>query len=130
MTEPVLVYDDACGFCTWWADWVAARAPIKTVGFAALSSERRARLPADVEQCVHLLADGQVFSCGEAVEETLRRLDFVPSWIGEPGPIRRSRPYRRVRERGYRWVADHRETLSKIVSTTAGAGDTDAPGAN
>ncbi|MFW5922723.1 MAG: DCC1-like thiol-disulfide oxidoreductase family protein [Halodesulfurarchaeum sp.] len=127
MTVPVLVYDDACGFCTWWADWVAAHAAIRTVGFTALSPKQRDRLPPDFERCVHLFADGRRYSCGEAVEAALLRLDFVPSVLREPGRVRRTRTYRRLRERGYRWVAENRETLSRIVSKSPRAGDADTP---
>lgn len=126
MTEAVLVYDDACGFCTWWADWISTRAPIRTVGFSALSPEQRDRLPATYERCVHLFADERTYSCGEAVEAALLRLDFVPSWLREPGPIRRSKPYRLLRERAYRFAAENRVTLSKIVSTTPRAHDSDS----
>lgn len=127
MTEPVLVYDDACGFCTWWADWVVARSAIRQVGFSILAPEHRDRLPENYEQCVHLLTDERVYSCGEAVEAALVRLNFVPSLVRDPGPIRRSRPYRRLRERGYRWVAENRDTLSKVVAATPRAHETDSP---
>jgi predicted DCC family thiol-disulfide oxidoreductase YuxK len=117
-SQPVIVYDDSCGFCTWWADWIGARAPVRTVGFSDLSPAIRERLPPDFERCVHLLTETRVYSCGEAVEAALLRLDFVPPGLREPGPIRLSRGYRRLRERAYRWVADNRSTLSSIVSTT------------
>ncbi|MDZ7850345.1 MAG: DCC1-like thiol-disulfide oxidoreductase family protein [Halodesulfurarchaeum sp.] len=126
MTGPVLVYDDACGFCTWWADWVGAHAAIRVVGFSALTPEHRNRLPEHYERCVHLLADGRVYSCGEAVEAALVRLDFVPSMLRDPGSIRRSPHYRRLREHGYRWVANNRDTLSKIVAKTPRAHESDS----
>lgn len=92
--EPVLVSDDACGLCTRWADLIGANTAIRPVGFSTLSPERGDRLPANADRCVHLLADGRVYSCGEAVEAAIARLDFVPSGLQNPGPIRRSGPYR------------------------------------
>lgn len=116
MRTPVLVFDDACGFCTWWAELVEAHSTIQTVGFSTLSAEQRACLPPEYEQCVHLLTEDRLYSCGEAVEVALSRLDFVPAGFEHPGPVRRSRAYSKLREGIYQWVTRHRGQLGHIVS--------------
>ncbi|MEF8772776.1 thiol-disulfide oxidoreductase DCC family protein [Halodesulfurarchaeum sp.] len=124
MKHPTLVFDDACGFCTWWADLIEAHSQVRTVGFSALTSDQRACLPAQYEQCVHFLTDERVYSCGAAAEAALVRLDFVPALFKRPGPVRRSRAYEWLRKRVYRWVADHRGRLGRIVSRPPPAGNT------
>jgi hypothetical protein len=62
---PRFVYDD-CGFCTWWAEFFAAHADVELVGFSEMGDDLRARLPAEYEDCAHLVTDGAVYSCGEA----------------------------------------------------------------
>jgi len=49
METPVLVYDDDCGFCTWWAEFFGEHSEIPTVGFSELDSEMRYMLPDDYE---------------------------------------------------------------------------------
>jgi predicted DCC family thiol-disulfide oxidoreductase YuxK len=122
MTDATLVYDDDCGFCTWWADFFAQRSDFRIVGFSELTDDERERLPDDYETCSHLLADGEVYSCGASLEEALARSD-----LGEyAGPIvrflRNFEDYERVRERGYRTVADHRSDFGEILSKTPPAG--------
>ena len=116
MQRPVLVFDDACGFCTWWAELIEAHSEIHTVGFSTLSGEQRACLPAEYEQCVHLLTENRMYSCGAAVETALYRLEFVPGGLEHTGPVRRSQAYRRLREAVYQWVTRHRGQLGRIVS--------------
>lgn len=71
---PRLVYDDDCGFCRWCAEYADAKGAFELVGFSELTPDQRARLPDGYTDCVHLLTDDAVFSCGEAVEETLARM--------------------------------------------------------
>jgi predicted DCC family thiol-disulfide oxidoreductase YuxK len=116
MADPVLVYDDDCGFCTWWAEFFDERSEIPIVGFSALTPALRDRLPADYEDCSHLVTDDRVYSCGESIEEALVRADLaVPT-----GPaIQRLRgfgPYNAAREWGYRWVAHNRGRLGRFLS--------------
>jgi predicted DCC family thiol-disulfide oxidoreductase YuxK len=111
--RPTLVYDDDCGFCTWAAEWVAARAPVDLVGFSDLSDEQVERLPADWRACAHLFAGGEVYSCGEAMERAFLLTDddgtrFVRAARDVPG-------WSRVRERGYRFVADHRDWFGRLT---------------
>lgn len=115
-SDLLLVYDEECGFCTWWAAAIAARSPIEAVGFDALADAHRHRLPEDYEHCVHLLTPTGVHSCGAAAEAALVRIEWVPSVLETPGPIRRSVPYQWLRERVYRWVANHRGLLGRFCS--------------
>ncbi|WP_227353285.1 thiol-disulfide oxidoreductase DCC family protein [Haladaptatus salinisoli] len=111
---PRLVYDDDCGFCTWSAEYADARGDFELVGFSELTPDQRARLPADYERCAHLLTDDRVYSCGEATEEVLARLDsperaVVALFRLLPGPARA-----RIREPAYRWAADRRAWWGKL----------------
>ena len=111
--RPRLVFDDDCGFCTWWVEYVAARGSFDVVGFSALSAEDRASLPDDWERCAHLLTDDGVYSCGAAVEEAAVRLE-TPSRY--PAVAFRLLPQReRPREWLYRLAADNRDVLGKVV---------------
>ena len=118
MSEATLVYDDDCGFCTWWADFFEVRADLRIVGFSDLTPDLREQLPDDYEECSHLLADGEVYSCGESLEQA-----FVRSELGEPaGPVvgflRNFRDYEQLRENAYRKVADNRTQFGQVVSKT------------
>lgn len=111
---PRLVYDGDCGFCTWCAEYADARGVFEPVEFAELTPDQRARLPPDYEDCVHLLTDDEVFSCGTAVEEVLARL----------GPPERTavRLFRllpghgALRDSLYRAVADRRGLFGRVLS--------------
>lgn len=111
---PRLVYDDDCGFCTWCARLADRAGDVDPVGFSELTPDQRARLPDDYETCAHLLADDAVYSCGEAIEQALVRVSVafrvavaVLSLL--PG-------YPRLRERCYRWAADHRDWWGRVAS--------------
>ncbi|WP_435175990.1 DCC1-like thiol-disulfide oxidoreductase family protein [Halorussus sp. AFM4] len=116
MSQVTLVYDDDCGFCTWWADFFERRSDFRVVGFAELTDETRERLPDDYEECSHLLVDGEVYSCGESLEQALVRSDVG----AEAGPVvrflRNFEDYERFRESAYRAVADNRDLFGKVVS--------------
>jgi len=118
VSDATLVYDDDCGFCTWWADFFERRSSFRIVGFSALTDRERERLPDDYESCSHLLADGTVYSCGESVEQAL-----VRSAVGQSARplvefLRNFEDYARFRENAYRWVADNRSALGAVVSKT------------
>lgn len=118
MSDVTLVYDDDCGFCTWWADFFERRSDFEIVGFSNLTDDQLARLPDDYEECSHLLADGEVYSCGQSLEQAL-----VRSNVGdELGPLvrflRNFEDYEEFRESTYRAVADHRGALGMVVWKT------------
>jgi len=116
MSGDALVYDDDCGFCTWWADYFAERTDLETVGFDELTDAQRRRLPDDYESCVHLLTDGDVYSCGEAAERALARADIPPGADDLTRFLRQFEDYERLRERLYREVADRRGLLGQFLS--------------
>lgn len=113
-TTPRIVYDDDCGFCTWSAAFADRHGEFDLVGFSELTREEKVRLPADYERCVHLLADGEVYSCGEATEQILARLD--PAAQDVFGALRGLPGYAGTREKAYRWAADRRALWGKFVS--------------
>ena len=113
MTRPTIVYDDDCGFCTWSAEYADRRGSFEVVGFSELTPELAERLPTDYENCVHLLVDDAVYSCGRATEEVLIRLDAPARY---PARAFRRLPGRAsVREPLYRLVADNRDLAGKVA---------------
>lgn len=118
MTDATLVYDDDCGFCTWWAEFLAERSDVRVVGFTDLTPELRAELPDEYENCSHFVTDDDVYSCGASIEEAFVRTD-----IGrDVGPLveflRNFEDYERLRERSYRRVADNRSFWGQLLSKT------------
>ncbi|MFB6081166.1 MAG: DCC1-like thiol-disulfide oxidoreductase family protein [Haloferacaceae archaeon] len=118
MSEATLVYDDDCGFCTWWAEFLLDHADVRVVGFSELTDDLRARLPADYEECAHLLVDGEVHSCGASIEEALVRSDVGGDLDLRPlvAFLRHFEDYARLRERAYRAVADRRDVWGQFLS--------------
>lgn len=109
------VYDDDCGFCTWWAEFFAERSDLPVVGFSETTDGQRERLPDDWEECAHLLTDNRVYSCGEAIEAALERAGLFP---GEARTfLNQFADYGRLRERLYREAADRRDLWGRFVSS-------------
>jgi predicted DCC family thiol-disulfide oxidoreductase YuxK len=115
METATLVYDDDCGFCSWVAAFVAGRSEMGIVGFSQLTDEERERLPEDYEECVHLLTDDAVYSCGEATEVALERAGVLPSEVR--AFLGQFADYGPLRERLYREAADRRDLWGRIVSS-------------
>ena len=114
---PRFVYDDDCGFCTWWAEFFAEHANLRLVGFSDIDGELLDRLPDEYEDCAHLVTDDELHSCGAAIEEAL-----VISDVGRPArPIfdvfNESDAYADLRERTYREVADRRALWGQYLSS-------------
>lgn len=116
MDEPILVYDDDCGFCTWSARYVAGRSSVELVGFSELTDELLERLPEDYEDCAHLLTDDEVYSCGAGMEEAFLRTDLGEQLREPVGFLREFEEYERAREEGYRLVADNRDVFGQFLS--------------
>ena len=116
MSDAVLVYDDDCGFCTWWAEFLDGRADLRIVGFSDLDPSLRERLPPDFESCAHLVTDDAVHSCGASIEEALLRTDVGSRFRPAVESLRTFGTYRNVRELGYRRVADTRAWWGKLLS--------------
>lgn len=118
---PRLIYDDDCGFCTWWVEYVVERGRFEPVGFSELTDADLAHLPENYERCAHLLADGRRYSCGAAIEEAMARTDAPISY---PTAAFRLLPGRRfVREPLYRLAAENRPLLGRIARREPPAGD-------
>ena len=98
MTQPTFVYDDDCGFCTWWAARIAEHTDLRIVGFGDLDPALESRLPADFERCSHLVTDDEIYSCGAAIEEALLRTELGSLARPPVTLLRRFGPYRSVRE--------------------------------
>lgn len=116
MSADAFVYDDDCGFCTWWADYFIQRTDLEAIGFEELTDEQRERLPDDFESCAHLLTDEAVYSCGAAIEQSFVRADLPPGSGDLVTFLGQFEDYERIRERLYREVADRRELWGLWVS--------------
>jgi predicted DCC family thiol-disulfide oxidoreductase YuxK len=102
MTRPRLYYDQDCGFCRWALAWI-------------LRWDRRRRIvpvPIDKPEDLaswHFARDGRRWSAGRA---------FAPLIEELPGGRVLSKLARRLEwllVPAYRWVADHRSGLSRLV---------------
>ncbi len=115
----VVLYDADCGFCKWSLGKILAwdRAPrLRAVAIQSDEGERLlARLDPETRlDSWHLLtSDGRLFSAGAAAEPLARLL---------PG----GRPlaalfhvFPRLTERGYRYVADHRDRWARLLRIDA-----------
>ncbi|WP_136687725.1 thiol-disulfide oxidoreductase DCC family protein [Halorhabdus amylolytica] len=111
--QPTLVYDDDCGFCTRSARFVARHGSVRIVGFSELSHEQRERLPPEYQECAHLLTDDTVYSCGEAVERAFAETELAPAGLFDA--LGRVPGYPATRERVYRWVAENRGTVGRLL---------------
>ena len=116
MSEPRFVFDDDCGFCTWWAEFFAENADLTIVGFSDLDPDLRDRLPDDYETCSHLVTDGTVYSCGESIERALLRTDLGVFARPVVERLRRFGRYSDVREWGYRRGANNRGVWGRLLS--------------
>jgi predicted DCC family thiol-disulfide oxidoreductase YuxK len=118
MTEATLVYDDDCGFCTWWAEFFEDRSDVRVVGFAELTPELREGLPEEYENCSHFVTEDGVYSCGASIEEALVRTDLGENVRPLAEFLRTFEDYERLRERSYRRVADNRSFWGRLLSKT------------
>jgi len=114
MAPPRLVYDDDCGFCTWCVAVALRLGPFDPVGFADLTPDQRARLPDGYENCMHLLTDDAVHSCGRALEAVVARCGLPGALL--VGALRHLPGWASLRDRGYRWVADRRARWGRYVT--------------
>jgi predicted DCC family thiol-disulfide oxidoreductase YuxK len=115
MMPPQLIYDDNCGFCTRAVEYIANHGEFRLIGFSSLTPEQRDRLPANYEECAHLLTDNRVYSCDEAIEEAFVRTNLTTADIV---PVLRYLPgYSRARKSIYQWIANNRDHLGTIISS-------------
>ncbi len=116
MSRDTFVYDEDCGFCTWWADFFGRRTDLEIVGFDKLTGAKLERLPDGYESCSHLLTDDAVHSCGAAIEQSFVRADLPPGAGEFVRFLGQFEDYERLRERLYREFADRRELWGQFVS--------------
>ena len=126
MSDAVLVYDDDCGFCTWWARFFEARADVRLVGFSELDPDLRERLPDRYETCSHLVTEDAIYSCGASIEEALLRSDVGAPLRPAVERLRGVGDYRTLREWGYRLAAGNRSLLGRALSELPPARERDS----
>ena len=119
--DHALLYDRDCGLCTWVVDVLLRWDRSRRLRPVALQDPEAARLlpgltPAERMASFHLVGpDGAVASAGEALPPLM---GLLPAGA----PLKRlfgASPA--LTERGYRWVADHRSALGKLISGGARA---------
>jgi predicted DCC family thiol-disulfide oxidoreductase YuxK len=116
-----VLYDPDCGFCRWSLAQLLAldrRAKLRPVALGTPEADALlAELdPTEREGSWHLVSpDGRRWSAGAAAPPLLRLLPGGRA----PAAILARAP--RATERGYRWVADHRSTLGRLIPSRAKA---------
>lgn len=115
---PILVYDDDCGFCTWWAKYFNDRSGYTIIGFSDIEPELERRLPDEYSSCSHFVTESEVYSCGASIEEAFRRSRIGRLFSPLIRGLRWFRAYHWVRERVYRWIANNRSVWGRLLSAT------------
>jgi len=116
-----LLYDADCGFCRWALASLLALDRDTLVRPLALQAPAAKEMLADLDPARragswHLVSpDGHRFSAGAGAPPLLRLLR------GGRVPAAQLAATPRTTERAYRWVADHRSTLSRAVPSRAKA---------
>ena len=116
--DHALLYDADCGFCRWSLDKILAWDRRRRLRPVAIQSEEGQRLLAPVApehrlDSWHLVVDGEVRSAGAAAPPLL---DVLPG--GRPlAALLRAFPD--ATERAYRWVADHRDVVARLLRIDA-----------
>jgi predicted DCC family thiol-disulfide oxidoreductase YuxK len=109
-----VLYDRDCGFCLWSLDKILAWDRRRVLRPVAIQSEEGERLLASVParrrlDSWHLVAKGEVSSAGAAAPPLF---EVLPG--GRPlAAVLRAFPG--LTERAYRWVADHRSLLVRLL---------------
>ena len=117
--ELIVLYDDDCGLCKWLLAGLLAWDRDRRLRPLALQSPEAGELVADLtpEQRMaswHLIVPaGERFSAGAALPPLLAQLP------GGRLPANATARMPALAERGYRWVADHRAGLSRLVPAAA-----------
>jgi predicted DCC family thiol-disulfide oxidoreductase YuxK len=118
-TEWILLYDADCGVCRWLLALVLRADRHRRLRPVELQSPEAEQLLSDLgpEERMgswHLAApDGRRWSAGYAAPPLLR---LIP---GGRAPARLLGAAPELTDRAYRWVADHRSTLSKLIPDSA-----------
>jgi predicted DCC family thiol-disulfide oxidoreductase YuxK len=127
VTDATVCYDDRCGLCRWCA-WQLRRwdrhARLRFVALGDAESDELLRelSPARRRSSWHLVApDGRVSSGGAAVP---RVLELLPG--GRPLAAVADR-FPSLTQQAYRWVADRRERIGRLLGQEACAVDPSTP---
>jgi predicted DCC family thiol-disulfide oxidoreductase YuxK len=119
MRPAVILYDSDCGFCRWAVAKILAWDRRRHLRAVALQSKEAAELLPQMNErermaSWHLVApDDRVYSAGRAAPPLLRLLPGGRGLAAIPASFPGST------ERLYRWVADHREGLARLVGAKA-----------
>lgn len=119
MERATVFYDAGCGFCRWTVRRLQTWDRGGRLRFAALSSEEADERLADLSEVERaaswrLVDDrGRLESAGAALPPLLERLP-----VGKPLAAVAAR-FPRATDRAYRWVADHRDLLGRLVPMEA-----------
>jgi predicted DCC family thiol-disulfide oxidoreductase YuxK len=114
-----VLYDAECGFCAWVLSGLLAWDRAHRLRPTALQHSEARHLLAGVQSdermaSWHLISPaGARYSGGAAVVQVLRLLP------GGRIPAAAFTRFPRLTEKAYRWVADHRSQLSRLIPTTA-----------
>jgi predicted DCC family thiol-disulfide oxidoreductase YuxK len=118
-----VLYDGACGLCRWAAERIRRWdrvGRLRLVALQAVEADELLRGLSDEARFSswHLVDDrGRLTSAGSAVPPLLR---LLPG--GRPLAVVAAR-FPRLTDRAYRWVADHRDRLGRLLGPTACAVD-------
>jgi len=116
-TRPAILYDAECGFCRWALNKVLAWDRPGRLRPVAIQSEEGQDLLAGIEpgrrlDSWHLVSPGgEVRSGGDALEPLGRLLPGGGALSLAAGR------FPRAADRGYRWIADHRTELARVLRT-------------
>jgi len=114
-----VLYDAECGFCVWVLSGLLTWDRARLLRPIALQSFEASQLLADVQPVErmtswHLISPAGVrHSGGAAVAQVLRLLP------GGRMPAAAFARFPRLTEKAYRWVAEHRSQLSRLIPTRA-----------
>jgi predicted DCC family thiol-disulfide oxidoreductase YuxK len=114
-----VLYDAECGFCAWILSGLLAWDRAHRLGPTALQHSEARHLLAGAQSAErmaswHLISPaGARYSGGAAVVQVFRLLP------GGRMPAAAFNHFPTLTEKAYRWVADHRSQLSRLIPTTA-----------
>ncbi len=117
--QAIVIYDPDCGFCRWSLALLLRADRRQLLRPLALGTDRADALLADLEPqrraaSWHLIGiDGRRDSGGAALPKVL---ELVPHG-DKPAAVFARFP--NATERGYRWVAEHRSSLSRLLPSSA-----------
>ena len=117
--EPLAVlYDRDCGFCKWALNKILVWDRRQRLRPVAIQSEEGNHLLAAIAperrlESWHLVTDGEVRSAGAAAPQLFEAL---PGGRPLAVPLR---AFPRLTERAYRWVAEHRALLARLLRIDA-----------